>query len=68
MTLIDDYFPFVIGPWRGELDCPRHGMQDGGLVVQIRPRRGGKVITRRYCGSCVLVVLGNATADDGGGA
>jgi hypothetical protein len=53
------HLPIDFGPWTGaRWNCPRHGFQDGGLAIQVRPRRdGGDVITRRYCAVCVLAAL-----------
>jgi hypothetical protein len=62
----DHYVPFDFGTWRSPagMDCPRHGLQDGGLVIQVSPRRnGGEVITRRYCGVCVLTALDAASTN-----
>ena len=58
-----DYIPFDIGNWKsGEgRECPRHGKQFGGPALQVSPRPG-EVITRNYCGLCLLTVLRDCTA------
>lgn len=59
--MTDDYFPFDLGTWQARdkpgLECPRHGPQDGGLVLRVVPRRGETPIVRKFCGLCVIDAL-----------
>jgi hypothetical protein len=58
----DSYFPFDFGAWSASEDappmiCSRHGLQEGGLLIKITPRRGQPAISRKFCGLCVLDTL-----------
>lgn len=58
--MIGHYIPFDFGPWHDPEEpfvCPKHGRQDGGLSLLVKPRRDAPAIRRDYCGICVLEAL-----------
>jgi hypothetical protein len=57
--MTDDYYPFDFGAWKSKegLNCPKHGLQQGGLAIAVTPYRDRPPITRKYCGLCVLEAL-----------
>jgi hypothetical protein len=63
----DDYFPFDFGSWKAPkpMICPRHGPQDGGLLVSVTAKRGEAPIVRKCCGLCVIDALDRISALQG---
>lgn len=60
MTEDEDFDPFDFGAWRARgtpLVCPRHGPQEGGLVLRVIPKKGDEPIVRKYCALCVVDLL-----------
>lgn len=60
--MADEYYiPIDFGTWRTKsgqtITCPRHGVQAGGLAVQVTYVSGGSKIRRDYCSMCIIEAL-----------
>jgi hypothetical protein len=55
----EPYFPFDLGSWASTSgrQCPKHGLQQGGLAISVTPHRGAPAVIRNYCGLCVIEAL-----------
>jgi hypothetical protein len=53
------YLPFDFGSWSSKegLECPTHGLQRGGILLQFTAHPNKEPVNYQYCGACVIEMM-----------